>query len=183
MRVLIIVITSVSEVIMFSPCVFVCVCVYVCQDVCPDDFAMKDWCHTNNILQVSSWGCLVVQVMFHALLTPSMTSPGHIVGQILKLRYLRQYFSYRVDQKLKISEMLMAILLVYSTSSIISGKTVCRDLKMAAILKFRNMKCSLILTSDTKRPFQILPKKYFPWWWRHLLRHRVAPKSVLHIPL
>ena len=97
---------------------------------------MKDWCHTNNTLQVCSWGCLVVQVMFHALLTPSMTSPGHIVGQILKLRYLRQYFSYRVDQRLKISEMLMAILLVYSTSGITSGKTVCRDLKMAAILKY-----------------------------------------------
>ena len=26
--------------------------VYVCHDVCPDDLTMKDWCHTNNILQV-----------------------------------------------------------------------------------------------------------------------------------
>ena len=33
------------------------------------------------------------------------------------------------------SEMLMAIYLVYSTSGIISGKKVCRELKMAAILK------------------------------------------------
>ena len=33
------------------------------------------------------------------------------------------------------SEMLMAISLVYSTSGIISGKKVCRELKMAAILK------------------------------------------------
>ena len=31
--------------------------------------------------------------------------------------------------------MLMAIFLVYSTSDIISGKKVCRELKMAAILK------------------------------------------------
>ena len=45
---------------------------------------MKDWCHTNNILQVHCWGCLVVQVMFHALMTSSMTSPGHKLGQILK---------------------------------------------------------------------------------------------------
>ena len=29
--------------------------------------------------------------MFHALMTASMTSPGHKVGQILKLTYLRQY--------------------------------------------------------------------------------------------
>ena len=32
-------------------------------------------------------------------------------------------------------EMLMAIFLVYSTCGIISGKKVCRELKMAAILK------------------------------------------------
>ena len=83
---------------MFSPCVFFClfVCVYVCHDVCPDDLTMKDWCHTNyiyNILQVHCWGCLVVQVMFHALMTSLMTSQGPKVGQILKLINLRQYLS------------------------------------------------------------------------------------------
>ena len=132
-------ITRDSEVIMFeSPCVFVCVwlSVYVCHDVCPDDLTMKDWCHTNNILQVHCWGCLVVQVMFHALVTSLMMSQDHKVCQILKLIYLRQYFSYSVDQKLKMSEMLMAIFLVYSTSGITSGKKVCRELKMAAILTF-----------------------------------------------
>ena len=41
---------------------------------------------------------------------------------ILKLIYLRQYLSYSVDQKLKMSDMLMAIFLVYSTSGITSGK-------------------------------------------------------------
>ena len=39
-----------------------------------------------------------------------------------KLIYLRQYLSYSVDQKLKMSEMLMAINLVYSNSGIASGK-------------------------------------------------------------
>ena len=61
------IITRDSEVIMFSPCVFVCVCpsvplyvyvchglsvclsVFVCHDVSPDDLTMKDWCHTNHI--------------------------------------------------------------------------------------------------------------------------------------
>ena len=54
-------------------------------------------------------------------MTSSMTSPGHKVGQILKLIYLRQYLSYSVDQKLKLPEILMAIFLVYmySTSGII----------------------------------------------------------------
>ena len=105
---------------MFSPCVFVCLCVvvYVCHDVCPDDLTMKDWCHTNNILQVHCWGCLVVQVMFHVLMTSLMTSQDHKVGQILKLIYLRQFMSYSVDQKLKMSEMLITIFLVYSTSAI-----------------------------------------------------------------
>ena len=44
--------------------------------------------------------------------------------------------NYSVDQKLKMSEMLMAIFMVYSTSDITSGKKVCRKLKMAAILKY-----------------------------------------------
>ena len=65
-----------------------------------------------------------------------MTSPGHKIGQILKLVYFRQYLSYSVDQKLKMSQMLMAIFLVYSTSGMIFGEKVCRELKMAAILKF-----------------------------------------------
>ena len=64
-------------------------------------------------------------------MTSLMTSQDHKVGQILKLIYLRQYLSYSVDQKLKMSGMLMAIFLVYSTS----GKKVFRELKMAAILK------------------------------------------------
>ena len=68
-------------------------------------------------------------------MTSLMTSPGNKIGQILKLIYLLQYLNYSVDQKLKMSEMLMAIFLVYSTSGITSGKIVCRELKMAAILK------------------------------------------------
>ena len=64
-------------------------------------------------------------------MTSLMTSPGNKIGQILKLMYLRQYLSYSVDQKLKMSEMLMAIFPVYSTS----GKKVFCELKMAAILK------------------------------------------------
>ena len=68
-------------------------------------------------------------------MTSLMTSQDHKVGQNLKLIYLLQYLSYSVDQKLKMSEMLMAIFLVYSTSGITSGKKVCRELKMAAILK------------------------------------------------
>ena len=64
-----------------------------------------------------------------------MTSPGHKIGEILKLIYLGQYLNYSVDQKLKMSEMLMAIFLVYSTSGITSGKKVCQEQKKAAILK------------------------------------------------
>ena len=134
--------------ILFSPCMFVCLC---CHDVCQDDLAMKDWC------QVYSRGCLVEQVMFHALVAASMTSPGHKVGQIFKSMYLHQYFSYRVDQKLKILEMLVAILLVYPTSGINSGKK-----KFVATSKWRpfwNMKCSFILTSDLKRSSQSMQKK------------------------
>ena len=69
-------------------------------------------------------------------MTSLMTSPGNKIGQILKLIYIRQYLSYSVDQILIMSEMLMAIVLVYSTSGIkLPVKKVCRKLKMAAILK------------------------------------------------
>ena len=68
-------------------------------------------------------------------MTLLMTSPGHKVGQILKFTFLREYLNYSVGQKPKMSEMLMAIFLVYSTSGITSSKKVCRELKMAAILK------------------------------------------------
>ena len=68
-------------------------------------------------------------------MTSLMTSPGHKIGQILKLIYLRQYLSYSVDQRLTMSEMLMAIFLVYSTSGITSGNKSVVGLKMAAILK------------------------------------------------
>ena len=59
-------------------------------------------------------------------MTSLMTSPGHNGSQILKLIYLSQYLNYSVDQKLKMSEMLMAIFLVYSPSGITSGKKNCR---------------------------------------------------------
>ena len=68
-------------------------------------------------------------------MTSLMTSHDHKVGEILKLIYLRRYLSYSVDEKLKMSEMLMVIFLVYSTSGATSGKKVCRELKMAPILK------------------------------------------------
>ena len=44
-------------------------------------------------------------------MTSLMTSPGNKIGQILKFIYLLQYLSYSVNQKLKMSEMLMAIFL------------------------------------------------------------------------
>ena len=114
-----------------------------------------------NILQVHCWGFLVVQVMFHALMTSFITSQDHKVGQILKLIYLRQYYSYSVDQKLKISQMLMTIFLVYSTSGITSGKKIVSSSKWRPYWIFFNIKHSFNLTSDMKRSSQIMPKKVF----------------------
>ena len=52
------------------------------------------------------------------------------------------------------SEMLMAIVLVYSTSGMTSGKKVCRELKMAAILK--------ILKYQTQLQFDLRYEKIIP---------------------
>ena len=87
-------------------------------------------------------------------MTSLMTSPGHKIGQILKLIYIRQYLNYSVDQKLKMSEILLAIFLVYSPSGITSGKKVCRELKMAAILK--------ILKYQTQLQFDLRYEKIVP---------------------
>ena len=65
---------------------------------------------------------LWLQLYKYVFMTSLMTSPGHKIGQILKLIYLRQYFSYSVDQKLKMSKMLMAIFLEYSSSGITCRK-------------------------------------------------------------
>ena len=122
---------------------------------------MKHWCHTNNILQVHCLRCLVVQVLFHALMTSLMTSQDHKVGQILKLIYLRQYLSYSVDQKLKMSEMLMAIFLVYSTSGMTSGKKIVASSKWRPFWNFLNIKHSFNLNSEMKRSSEIMPKNVF----------------------
>ena len=97
----------------------------------------------------------------YIFMTSLMTSPGHKIGQILKLIYLRQYLSYSVDQKLKMSEMLMAIFLVYSTSGITSGKKSLSSSKWQPFWKFWNIRHSFNLTSDMKRSSQIMQKKFF----------------------
>ena len=88
-----------------------------------------------------------------------MTSPGHKIGQILKLIYLRQYLSYSLDLKLKISEMLMVIFLVYSTSGITSGKKKFVGLKMTAILR--------ILKYWTQLQFDLKYEKILPIYAKH----------------
>ena len=99
----------------------------------------------------------------YALMTSLMSSPGHNLGQFLKLVYSHQHFVWSADQRLSMSEICMVILLVYSTSGITSGKIVCRDLKMAAILNFK--------------------KKYFTHFQCDLRYEKTVPnytKSIFH---
>ena len=67
-----------------------CLCVYiiVVHDVCPGDLIKKVWCHTSDMLQVYTWGFVVVSVMCHTLMVLLMTPLGQNVGQILKLSKL-----------------------------------------------------------------------------------------------
>ena len=104
---------------------------------------------------------LWLQLYTYIFMTSLMTSPGNKIDQILKLMYPRQYLSYSVDQKLKMSEMLMAIFLVYSTSGITSGKKFVASSKWRPFWKFWNINHSFNLTSDMKRSSQIMQKKYF----------------------
>ena len=72
----------------------------------------------------------------------------------------------------------MAIVLVYSTSGIISGKKFVASSKWRPFWKFWNIKRSFNLTSDMKRSSQIIARKVFVWWWRHRWRHRMAIKFL-----
>ena len=83
--------------------------------------------------KISSLNCMCLCIMWlwlqlykNIFMTSLMTSPGHKIDQILKLLQLRKYLSYSVDQKLKMSGMLVAFILVYSTSGITSRKNICR---------------------------------------------------------
>ena len=108
-------------------------------------------------------------------MTSLMTSLGHKIGQILKLIYLRQYLSYSVDQKLKISEMLMPIFMVYSTSGITSGKKGLSSSKGGHFENFEIFNTASFWPQIWKdRPC----RKFFLWWWRLRWRHRVASKFL-----
>ena len=141
--------------------------------------AKISWLNFLYICIIRLW----LQLYEHIFMMSFMTSPSHKIGQILKLIYLRQYLSYSVDQKLKMSEMLMAIFLVYSPSGIASGKKVCRELKMAAILKISKYETQLQFDLRYEKIVPNYAKKVFSWWWRHRWRHRVASKSALYIHL
>ena len=75
--------------------------------------------------------------------------------------------------------MAMAIFLVYSTSGITSGKKVCRELKIVAILKILKYQTQLQFDLRYEKIVPNYAKKVFSWWWRHRWRHRVASKSAL----
>ena len=90
-----------------------------------------------------------------------MTSPGHKIGQILKLTYLCQYLNYSVDQKLKMSEMLMAIFLVYSISGITSGKKVCRAQNGGHFENFEILNTASIWPQIWKDRPKLCQKKFF----------------------
>ena len=144
--------------IMFSPCVFVCFCLY--HDVCPDDLTMKDWCHTNNILQVHCCRCLVVQVMFHALTTSLMTSPGHKEGRILKLHISVNICARASIQSSKYRKLLLPSFWNYYyiqlPVSLPLKKFVAKG-KRRPFWKFWNIKHSFNLTSYMNRSSQIMP--------------------------
>ena len=59
--------------------------------------------------------------------------------------------------------MRMAILLVYSTSDITSGKKVCRNLKIATILKILKYKTQLHVDLRYEKIVPNNAKKYFAW--------------------
>ena len=90
-----------------------------------------------------------------------MSRWNHKIGQSLKLIYLRQYLSYSVDQKLTMSEMPMAIFLVYSASGITSGKKVCRAQNGGHFENFEILNRASIWPQIWKDRPKLCPKKCY----------------------
>ena len=120
---------------------------------------------------------LRLQLYKYIFMTSLMTSPGQKIGQILKLIYLRQYWSYSVDQKLKMSEMLMANFRVYSISGITSSKKVCRAQNGGHFENFETFNTASIWPQIYKDRSKFCQEKLL-WWLRHRWRHRVASKFL-----
>ena len=121
---------------------------------------------------------LWLQLFEYIFMTSLMTSPGHKISQILKVIYLRQYLNYSVDQKLKISEMLMAIFLVYSPTGITFGKkSLPRAQNGGHFENFEILNTASIWPQIWKDGPKLCQKKFL-WWWRHRWCHRVASKFL-----
>ena len=112
-----------------------------------------------NFLYIGIMGLWLYSYKF-VFIASSMTSTGLKVGQILKLLDLHQYFN-SVDQKLKILEMFMAILLVYSTSGIASGKRFVATSKWRLFWKFWNIKLSFYFDLSCEKNVPNYAKKVF----------------------
>ena len=154
-------ITNVSEVTMFSHCVFVClfVCLCIYHGVCPDDLTMKDWCHTNNftgtLLGMSSCACYV--------------SGTHDFTDDVTRSQSRSNLEIDISPPIFKLECRSEAQSIGNTHGYLSG-----------IFNFRyHFRCHFENFEILIWP-QIVPnytrKKYFSWWWHHRWRHRVASK-------
>ena len=123
--------------------------------------------------------------MYHQIMTTIIWNHIHdVIDDVtrsqnrsnLKLIYLGQYLNYSVDQKLKMSEMLIAIFLVYSPPGITSGKKRLWAQNGGHCENFEILNTASIWPQIWKDRPKLCQKKFFLWWWRHRWRHRVASK-------
>ena len=120
---------------MFSPCVFVCVC--LCLSRC-----LSGRFNYEGLVPHKQYFAGTLLGMFSCATDVSRTHD--VIDDVTrsqsksKIDMSPSIFELERRSKLKMSEMLMVIFLVYSTSGITSGERVCRELKMAVILKILN---------------------------------------------
>ena len=91
-------------------------------------------------------------------------------------------FQLESRSELKMSGMLVAILLVYSTSGVTSGKkSLLRPQNGGHSENFIKWNAASFWPQMWKEMMPNDAKKVFSWWWRHRWRYRVASKSALYI--
>ena len=144
----------------------------------------QNWPRVKKRAMISSVNFLCIGIMGlwlylykYVFITSLMASPGHKVGNFSKLMYSHQYFSWSVDQKLQLSEILMAFLVGYSTSGItFSKKSLSRPENGGYFDNFEILNTNTMWPRLWKDRPKLCQNTYFSWWWRHRWPHRVASK-------
>ena len=162
-------------------CLFVCLFVSLSRCL-SGRFNYEGLVTHKQHFQVHCWGCLVVQVMSHALMTSSMTSPGHKVDQIWKLIYPVNIWARASIKYSKSVNVIGYISVIFNFRYHFRWKRLSRAQNRGHFENLEILNTASVWPQIWKDRPKLCRNKYFSWWWHHhRWCHRVTLKSALYI--